>query len=157
MKNIGLRLLALFAGLAAVLSTARADTMDVGTINDSDHGLIIIDLFRSYQQDDFGNRNGSVSFNLINTDANHGYATVLNGADNWYWLAHNVYIDPTWDYEGTIRMYIIVPPGHYSLDLEGSATNAGPPTVSASLVSVGAANSDWNNYHSGEPPPYATY
>jgi hypothetical protein len=94
---------------------------------------------------------------LINTDINHGYASVINGADNWYMLAHNVYIEPTYDYEGTIRMYIIVPPGHYNLLMQGSSTNAGPPIVSASVVAVGAANSDWNNYHPGESAPYATY
>jgi hypothetical protein len=150
-------MLMLFIGIAAALTAARASTITVGTVNDSENGLIIIDLFRSYQQDDFGTYHGNVSFNLINQSDNHTYASVLNSASNSYFLAHNVYIDPDYNYEGTIRMYIIAPPGNYILDMQSSSSNSGQPIISASVVTVGADNSDWENYHPGEPPPYATY
>jgi hypothetical protein len=156
MKLHRLRCLLVLIGITATFS-ARATTLEVGTVSDSDNGLIIIDLFRGYYQDDFGNYDGAVSFNLINQTVNHGYASVLNGASDWYMLYHNVYIEPTYNYEGTIRMYIIAPPGHYVLDMQSTSSHSGDPYVSASVVTVGAANSDWENYHPGETPPYATY
>ncbi len=143
-------------GLAAGLP-AKALALEVGTVSDSNYALIIIDLHRSYYQDEFQQYQGSVSFNLVNQNDNHCYASVLNSADNWYMLAHNVYIDPCYDYWGTIRMYIIAPVGTYVLYMSSAASNGPHPDMSATVVTVGAANSDWENYHPGEPPPYATY
>ena len=156
MKLHRLHFLLVLIGITAAFP-ARATTLEVGTVSDSDYGLIIIDLQRSYYQDDFGNYDGAVSFNLVNQTVGHTYASVLNTASNNYGLYHNVYVDPTYDYDGTIRMYIIAPPGHYVLDMQSTSSHAGDPYVSASVVTVGAANSDWENYHPGETPPYATY
>jgi hypothetical protein len=156
MKTLSLRILAVLAGIAAI-TVARAQNVEVGTVNDTDNGLIILDLNYSFQQDDAGNFDGSASYNLVNDDENHGYGTFIKTAINSDFVAHNVYVENCYNYEGTVRLYIIVPPGHYTLSLGSYSGSAGSPLVSANIVAVGAPNSDWENYHPGEAAPYATY